>query len=101
MSEPEDDDSTLPAPHGLAVRMLAPDLALLSFPDPSAVVPAALSACETELALAIYAGESNESIASKQGENVKRVSRKISALYRKLGVGSRAELVLRLRGGTR
>lgn len=100
MSDPKDEDDGVPAPEGLEVRVLAPDLALLWFPDPIAHVPEALDATDVEIALSIYAGESNDVIARKRGEDAKRLARRVSALYRKLGVSSRAELVLRLRGRT-
>lgn len=96
-----DDDCGVPAPEGLELTMVEPGLALLSFPQPMPSVPGSLSSSEVELALAIYEGESNAAIARRRGIDTKRVSRQVEALYRKLGVGSRVQLVLKLRGAPR
>jgi DNA-binding NarL/FixJ family response regulator len=104
MSERVDDDDVAdagpapPAPRGLHVEWLEPDLALLSYPLPEADIPPALSAAEQEIALLVYEGACNEEIATQRGASVKTVSNQLDAIYRKLGVRSRVELVLQLRG---
>lgn len=99
-TDDKEDRATLPAPGGLRVEWLEPDLALLSYPLVEAEVPPALSAAEQEIALLVYAGASNEDIAAQRSASAKTVGNQLDAIYRKLGVSSRVELVLRLRGGT-
>ena len=96
----EDDDETLPRPAGTHVEQLAPDLALLSFPLPEPVCPEALTTAEQDIALAVYAGASNEDIARSRGVSDATVKNQLDRIYRKLGVSSRVELVLRLRGAS-
>lgn len=88
----------VPAPEAVQVEHLGDDLALLSYPLASASLPAALTIAEQEVALRVYAGASNEAIARERGVSLKTVSNQLDAVYHKLGVSSRAELTLRLRG---
>lgn len=88
----------VPVPEGAEVEYLADDIALLSFPLPQAEVPEALSPAEQEVALQVFAGASNEEIARARGVSTKTVGNQLESIYRKLGVTSRTELVLRLRG---
>lgn len=91
----------LALPEGAGVELLAPDLALLSLPLPEAALPEALSEAEQQIALHVYAGASNEDIAAARQVSVKTVDHQLQYLYRKLGVASRDELVLLLRGKPR
>jgi DNA-binding CsgD family transcriptional regulator len=83
-------------PPGLRVRVLEDGLALLEFDE---VVPRAtpeLTPAERAIALALFSGDTNAQIAATRGVHVKTVAKQVEAVYRKLGVGSRAELVLAL-----
>lgn len=61
------------------------------------VVPEAerLSPGERDVAARIVAGESNAEIARARGVSVRTVANQVASIFRKLGVGSRAELAAR------
>lgn len=58
-----------------------------------------LSAAETSVLGDLVAGRSNQEIALARGTSLSTVTNQVSAIFRKLGVRSRAELVLRLASG--
>jgi DNA-binding CsgD family transcriptional regulator len=60
--------------------------------QPSVVDGRKLTACEREVAAAAAAGLSNQEIAVKRGTATRTVANQLASIYRKLGVGSRAEL---------
>ena len=97
---PDDDDkSATPAialPDGARVTHLGPDLAGIDFPIPGATLPAALTDAEQEVALLVFEGATDEQIAAERGASVKTVGNQLGSIFRKLGVSSRAQLVLRL-----
>ena len=55
-----------------------------------------LTAAEREVALDAMAGHSNKEIAARRGSKMRTVANQLAAVYRKLGVSSRAELAARL-----
>ena len=57
-----------------------------------------LSDAERDVALDAVAGMSNAAIAKKRKRAVRTVANQLAAIYRKLGVGSRAELALLVLG---
>jgi DNA-binding CsgD family transcriptional regulator len=93
-----EEDEGLPTPEGLELVPLSEDLVLLAFPLAEAELPLALSEAEQEVALLVYAGASNEEIAQRRQVSSKTIGNQLESIYRKLGVSSRVELVLRLRG---
>lgn len=77
---------------------------VLSLPAPRRRRPAAaLSAAEQQVAALVLRGLSNAEIAASRRVAVRTVCNQIASLYRKLGVGSRAELAAldRFRGAGR
>ena len=90
-------DDQLPLPEGAWAEPLGDSLALLVFDLPEAELPDALSIAEQEVALQLHAGASYRDIAVARGVSVKTVGNQIQSIYRKLGVSTRVELVLRLR----
>ena len=90
-------DDQVPLPQGAWAEAFGDDLALLAFPLPEADLPDALTIAEQEVALQVYAGASHREIAETRGVSVKTIGNQIESIYRKLGVSSRVELVLRLR----
>jgi DNA-binding CsgD family transcriptional regulator len=60
-----------------------------------------LTDAERDVALRVVRGESNAAIAKARGTHVRTVANQLAALFRKLGVASRAELrALLARGGS-
>ena len=100
MGDREHDDEaepSIPLPPGARVQLLADDLALISFPLREAELPESLSDAEADVATRVFQGESNAEIAEARGVSVRTVAKQLERIYRKLGVASRAELVLALR----
>ena len=60
---------------------------------------APLTAAEQIVMIGIFEGESNEVIARRRGTSPRTVANQISSIFRKCGVGSRAELVARRGAG--
>ena len=87
---------TLEVPEGLSVttvRVGGEELAVLSFPLPSPALDGRLSAAERVVVGRIVAGDSNAEIARARNTSARTVANQIAAIFRKLGVGSRRELV--------
>jgi DNA-binding NarL/FixJ family response regulator len=97
MGDDEIEDDPIPLPPGAHVRMLAPNLALIALERPEPEMPEALTDAEQGVALELFCGATNQEIAAARDVSVKTVSNQLEAIYRKLGVASRAELTLLLR----
>ncbi|MBI5481660.1 MAG: helix-turn-helix transcriptional regulator [Deltaproteobacteria bacterium] len=90
----------LPVPHGLRCDHRDLDGAeyhVLDFPaaaadDVTAPGPWSLTLAEREVAAAAVAGKSNQEIAAARGVSTRTVANQLAAVYRKLGINSRAEL---------
>lgn len=65
---------------------------------PAWLAPPHLTRAERAIANRLARGETNAQIAVARRTSPRTVANQISALYRKVGVTSRAELVVRLRG---
>ncbi|MBK8410616.1 MAG: helix-turn-helix transcriptional regulator [Sandaracinaceae bacterium] len=77
----------------LLIDLPAPTLAGDHFAD--------MTDAERDVALRVAAGQSNAAIAKARGTHVRTVANQLAALFRKLGVASRAELRAQLaRGGS-
>jgi DNA-binding NarL/FixJ family response regulator len=89
-------------PSGLEVDVLDLDgdeIAVLHFPVAPTADLTALSEAEGVVAIAIMNGMSNEEIASVRGTSANTVAKQVASIFAKLGVGSRRELVARVRDG--
>lgn len=92
---------TLGPPHDLAAwELVIDDLVFTVFEwsshDP---MPAAdLTGAERDVLRMIVAGQSNAAIARQRRRSVRTVANQIASIFRKLGVGSRAELIARMVG---
>jgi DNA-binding CsgD family transcriptional regulator len=75
-------------------------LAVLSYPLAEPVRFEALTAGERDIVDGVRRGLTNREIAARRETSVKTVSNQLAHLYRKLGIGSRRQLVAML-GGTR
>ncbi len=90
-------------PPGLEAEILdveGADLAVLSWPiRPPARLPA-LTSTETEVVRLALQGLSNAAIGRRRGRAERTIANQLASAFRKLGVGSRAELAaLVARGG--
>jgi DNA-binding CsgD family transcriptional regulator len=68
-------------------------VAVLSFPVPEHVTVETLSNAESDIVEQLVAGRSYAAIAARRGTSARTVGNQIAALFRKLKVGSRRELV--------
>jgi DNA-binding CsgD family transcriptional regulator len=72
------------------------ELVAFSFPRRELHLPATLSPAEREVAELVLGGLSNAEIAAQRGTALRTVANQIAVIFAKLGVGSRAELVVLL-----
>ncbi|TXD35304.1 helix-turn-helix transcriptional regulator [Lujinxingia vulgaris] len=75
------------------------DSALLALADRPCDLPAQLTEAERDVARQVYEGLSNEDIAARRETSSRTVANQLRAIYTKLGLNSREELVRRLGGG--
>jgi DNA-binding CsgD family transcriptional regulator len=69
---------------------------VIVFSAPSLRLPARLSRAEQAIAQAVVAGRSNAEIAAARATSSKTVANQLYAIYRKLGVETREQLVAQL-----
>jgi DNA-binding NarL/FixJ family response regulator len=81
-------------PEGL-VAYVGDDVALLSMPSTPSRALDALTHAERSIARKLVEGLSNAAIARARGTSERTVANQVAAIFRKLGVGSRAELARR------
>ena len=63
---------------------------------PPLVLPEALTASEREVTELLMSGATNAEIAEARGSKTRTVANQVAAIFRKLGVNSRAELLATL-----
>ncbi len=66
--------------------------AVVSIPLAEVMVPECLSAAEREVARLVLEGRSSREIAKVRGTSARTIANQLAAIFRKLGVSSRAEL---------
>jgi len=103
LSGPQSLRRGLPTPHatqaGLRVaqfRVGGDEFVVVSEPIVGAADLAALTQAEREVARLVADGCSNQAIAAKRGARPQTVANQLAAIFRKLAVSSRSELVARL-----
>lgn len=69
-------------------------LVVVSAPVSDDQVDGGLSPAEREVARAAAEGWSNTEIARRRGRKVRTIANQLASIYKKLGVGSRAELAV-------
>jgi DNA-binding CsgD family transcriptional regulator len=89
---------TAPADPAGALRMSRFELdgdryTVLSYPSPQVNLPG-LSAAESQVAGLLLEGRTHDEIAKSRGTSRRTVANQIASIYKKLGVSSRAELLL-------
>jgi DNA-binding CsgD family transcriptional regulator len=77
------------------------ELAVLSHPLDEPAALAGLTEAERRVAADVVDGLSNERIAHRRGTAASTVAKQIGSVFRKLGVGSRRELVAMMKGSAR
>ncbi len=82
---------------GFALRIGGEELVVISLADCERVALDELTRAEREVAADVIAGLSNVAIARRRRRSPRTVANQLASIYRKLGVGSRAELAARLR----
>lgn len=88
---------TITPPNGLdflRFRRDRSDMVIFGVPLGAARRAAALSPAERDVVAQILEGRSNADIARARGTSPRTVANQIQSLFRKLGVGSRAELAV-------
>ena len=71
--------------------------ALLEYNDAPDDLPPGLTQAEADVAILAAGGHSNREIAARRGTSPRTVANQVGSIFHKLGVGSRQELVVRLR----
>jgi DNA-binding NarL/FixJ family response regulator len=69
------------------------ELAVLNHPVTGVVLSRALTNTEAQIVSALVSGHSNAQIAMARGRSTRTVGNQVAAIFRKLGVRSRAELL--------
>ena len=90
-----------PASTGLRAarfQLAGEDYAVLSYPHPAFAPPAVLTSTEQEIFSALLNGQSNQQIATSRTRALRTVANQVAAIFQKLGVGSRAELMAKFSG---
>lgn len=95
---PTPDRAPIPAPKGLRGARFQIDgeaYAVLVFPLPTSapLSPAGLTDAEAAVAALVARGFSNEEIGATRNSSPRTVANQLQAIYRKLGIGSRVDLV--------
>ncbi|MBX3229458.1 MAG: helix-turn-helix transcriptional regulator [Labilithrix sp.] len=72
---------------------------VLEMPRSSASAASGLSAAERAVAELAVAGLSNAAIGARRGTSARTIAAQLASIYRKLGVSSRAELVVTIARG--
>jgi DNA-binding NarL/FixJ family response regulator len=78
------------------LRYRGDDLAVLSIPCVAPNIPADVTRAERDVCHLILEGRSNEEIAVARGRSARTVANQVASIFRKLGVGSRLELAVRV-----
>lgn len=77
------------------------DTSLLALANRPCHLPLGLSEAERDVARQVYDGLSNEDIAARRATSSRTVANQLRAIYAKLGINSREELIARLSGDSR
>jgi DNA-binding CsgD family transcriptional regulator len=87
-------------PAGLVATELDEDRVRLAYPIGPPALPDILSKSEQDVVRSVLDGRSNDEIARLRGTSARTVANLLARAFKKLGVGSRAELAAALLGGS-
>jgi DNA-binding CsgD family transcriptional regulator len=76
-------------------RVGAEEFVVLSYPMARVQPPPELTSAERHVVVALMEGKSNAAIAAERGTSPRTIANQVAAVFRKLGVRSRAELAAR------
>jgi DNA-binding NarL/FixJ family response regulator len=79
--------------HAARFEVGGDEYAILSYPARATELPATLTSTELEIYRAVLAGHSNAKIATERERSLRTVANQVAAIFAKLGVSSRAELI--------
>lgn len=74
-------------------QLAGDDYVVLSYPHAAFTAPAALTSTEQAIFSALLSGQSNPQIAASRGRALRTIANQVAAIFQKLGVSSRAELI--------
>lgn len=80
------------------LRRGAREYAYLSYAPRALARPAALTNAEAQIAELVLRGASSAEIARARGVSLRTIANQLASIYRKVGVCTRAELILALQG---
>jgi DNA-binding NarL/FixJ family response regulator len=78
--------------------MAGADYVVISYPHAAFAAPATLTSTEQAIFSALLSGQSKQQIAASRGRAVRTIANQVAAIFQKLGVGSRVELVAKFSG---
>ena len=81
------------SPDAFTFEVGSDEYAILVFPIQAVEAPQGLSPAETAIAMAVFAGKSNASIAADRRTSLNTVANQLRSIYQKLGVSGRRELI--------
>lgn len=84
--------SRVPPPRGLRLVVGSPDVVMLQLPRREERWPPSLTAAERAVGGMLIEGAPNAEIARRRGTSECTVANQVASIFRKTGVGSRAEL---------
>ena len=89
--------SSLPSRTAFSIELGGQELIVVSVPArASSLAPANLTPAEQAVARDVLDGLSNAEIARRRNSSPRTIANQLAAVYRKLGVASRAELAARM-----
>jgi DNA-binding CsgD family transcriptional regulator len=98
-SLPSPATSPSPLPKGVSVTAVSIGGVrglVIDIPAQCAELPTGLTEAEREIVTLLLEGRSNQEIATLRGRSYRTVANQLAAIYRKLSVASRAELIASL-----
>ena len=93
--ESDDSDSApVRLPPGSDLIELEDGLVIIAIPIAPPRLPPSLTPAERDIVMRVCDGQSNAEIARQRGVSVSTVANQLGEIYRKVGVGSRGELIV-------
>jgi|SRR5450755_2762704 len=91
-------ESTMTGLRATRFELAGDEYVVLSYPQTEHAAPAALTSSEQAVFSALLSGQSNKQIAASRNRSLRTIANQVAAIFQKLDVGSRAELVAKYSG---